>query len=84
MDSRHAVVWDNGTGDAGAGGFGGGGGWGAATKEKRIYTNIANLDRKNFTLKPSNKITNSGGWVATGNGGAGLATDGTSLFAFCV
>lgn len=42
----------------------GGGSWGAATDEKRVYTNIVNSDAQNFTLKPSNKITTAGGWVA--------------------
>ncbi|KAJ4847904.1 hypothetical protein Tsubulata_048541, partial [Turnera subulata] len=50
--------------EAGPGGIVGGGTWGAATEGKRIYTNIANSDGKNFTLKPSNKNTTSGGWVA--------------------
>ncbi|TXG59164.1 hypothetical protein EZV62_016993 [Acer yangbiense] len=62
-----ALDRDNGTlmwaTEAGPSGLGGGGIWGAATDEKRIYTNIANIERKNFTLKPSNKTTNSGGWV---------------------
>ncbi|OMO79232.1 Quinonprotein alcohol dehydrogenase-like-superfamily [Corchorus capsularis] len=48
--------------EAGPGGLGGGGIWGAATDEKRVYTNIANSGRNNFTLKPSVKNT-SGGWV---------------------
>lgn len=42
----------------------GGGSWGAATDEKRVYTNIVNSDAQNFTLRPSNKITTAGGWVA--------------------
>ncbi|KAH7554055.1 hypothetical protein JRO89_XS12G0102900 [Xanthoceras sorbifolium] len=50
--------------EAGPGSIGGGGTWGAATDGKRIYTNIVNSDGKNFTLKPSNKTTTSGGWVA--------------------
>ena len=29
-----------------------------------VYTNIANSEAKNFTLKPSNMITKAGGWVA--------------------
>ncbi|KAK7394521.1 hypothetical protein VNO78_15050 [Psophocarpus tetragonolobus] len=49
---------------AGPYGFAGGGSWGAATDEKRVYTNIVNSDAKNFTLAPSNKITTAGGWVA--------------------
>ncbi|GMN42353.1 hypothetical protein TIFTF001_011562 [Ficus carica] len=50
--------------EAGPGGVAGGGFWGAATDEKRVYTNIANSDTKNFTLKPSAKNTTAGGWVA--------------------
>ncbi|KAF5749011.1 hypothetical protein HS088_TW04G00972 [Tripterygium wilfordii] len=50
--------------EAGPGGLGGGGMWGAATDEKRVYTNIANSQHKNFTLKPSNNTTIAGGWVA--------------------
>ncbi|KAL5808805.1 hypothetical protein ACOSQ3_029496 [Xanthoceras sorbifolium] len=50
--------------EAGPGSSGGGGTWGAATDGKRIYTNIVNSDGENFTLKPSNKTTTSGGWVA--------------------
>ncbi|KAI4347617.1 hypothetical protein L6164_008415 [Bauhinia variegata] len=56
-----SLVWFT---EAGPGGLGGGGTWGAATDEKRVYTNIANSDAKNFTLVPSNRITTSGGWVA--------------------
>ncbi|GMI86931.1 hypothetical protein HRI_002362400 [Hibiscus trionum] len=48
---------------SGPGGLTGGGTWGAATDEKRVYTNIANSDRKNFTLQPSTKVTTGGGWV---------------------
>ncbi|XP_065879423.1 uncharacterized protein [Euphorbia lathyris] len=50
--------------EAGPGGFGGGGFWGAATEGRRVYTNINNSERKNFTLKPSNVSVISGGWVA--------------------
>ena len=42
----------------------GGGIWGAATDNKRVYTNIANSDRKNFTLRPTELVTTAGGWVA--------------------
>lgn len=50
---------------AGPGGISGGGIWGAATDKKRIYTNIANSNRLNFTLGPPfNRVTNGGGWVA--------------------
>ena len=38
--------------------------WGAATDERRVYTNIANSQHKNFTLKPSENTTIAGGWVA--------------------
>ncbi|OMO55238.1 Quinonprotein alcohol dehydrogenase-like-superfamily [Corchorus olitorius] len=54
------ITWST---EAGPGGLGGGGIWGAAADEKRVYTNIANSDRNNFTLKPSVKNTTSGGWV---------------------
>ncbi|KAE8714676.1 glucan endo-1,3-beta-glucosidase-like [Hibiscus syriacus] len=47
----------------GPGGLTGGGTWGSATDEKRVYTNIANSDRKNFTLKQSTRNTTAGGWV---------------------
>ncbi|XP_050379997.1 uncharacterized protein LOC126797405 [Argentina anserina] len=56
-----SLVWST---EAGPGGIAGGGTWGAATDKKRVYTNIANSERKNFTLRPSNNITTSGGWVA--------------------
>ncbi|POO00002.1 PQQ-dependent membrane bound dehydrogenase, glucose/quinate/shikimate-related [Trema orientale] len=49
---------------AGPGSLEGGGIWGAATDGKRVYTNIANADRKPFVLAPSNRTANSGGWVA--------------------
>uniref|UniRef100_A0A803N051 Pyrrolo-quinoline quinone repeat domain-containing protein n=2 Tax=Chenopodium quinoa TaxID=63459 RepID=A0A803N051_CHEQI len=55
------VIWST---EAGPGGMKGGGIWGAATDGKRVYTNIANSDAKNFTLKPSNLTTKAGGWVA--------------------
>ena len=42
----------------------GGGSWGAATDNKRVYTNIINSNGKNFTLKPSQATTPAGGWVA--------------------
>ena len=50
--------------EAGPGGLAGGGNWGAATDTERVYTNIVNSDGKNFTLRPSNKTTTVGGWVA--------------------
>ncbi|KAE8691556.1 hypothetical protein F3Y22_tig00110889pilonHSYRG00061 [Hibiscus syriacus] len=52
------------SGEAGPGGLGGGGTWGAATDEKRVYTDIANSHARNFTLKPSTRNTTAGGWVA--------------------
>ncbi|GMN42351.1 hypothetical protein TIFTF001_011561 [Ficus carica] len=63
------LVWStqlgsNVAGEAGPGGAAGGGYWGAATDEKRVYTNIANSGTKNFTLKPSAKSTTAGGWGA--------------------
>ncbi|KAK6155113.1 hypothetical protein DH2020_009361 [Rehmannia glutinosa] len=50
--------------EAGPGGTLGGGTWGAATDNTRVYTNIANSDQKNFTLRPSNNVTTGGGWVS--------------------
>lgn len=38
--------------------------WGAATDGARVYTNIVNADNLPFTLKPSNRTTTAGGWVA--------------------
>lgn len=29
-----------------------------------VYTNIANINSRNFIFKPSDEITNDGGWVA--------------------
>ncbi|KAJ1443722.1 Quinoprotein alcohol dehydrogenase-like superfamily [Sesbania bispinosa] len=55
------LVWFT---EVGPGGLAGGGTWGAATDERRVYTNIANSGAKNFTLTPSNTITTGGGWVA--------------------
>ncbi|XP_027074602.1 uncharacterized protein [Coffea arabica] len=55
------IIWFT---EAGPGGLGGGGTWGAATDTRKIYTNIANSNRMNFTLLPSKKVTNGGGWVA--------------------
>ncbi|XP_059452845.1 uncharacterized protein LOC132183427 [Corylus avellana] len=56
-----SLIWSK---EAGPGGLGGGGMWGAATDERRVYTNIANSQHKNFTLKPSENTTIAGGWVA--------------------
>ncbi|KAF3444176.1 hypothetical protein FNV43_RR13866 [Rhamnella rubrinervis] len=62
LDRNHGrLVWST---EAGPGGLGGGGMWGAATDERRIYTNIANSQHKNFTLMPSQNTTIAGGWVA--------------------
>ncbi|XVF16536.1 hypothetical protein REPUB_Repub10bG0040300 [Reevesia pubescens] len=47
--------------EVGPGGLTGRGTWGAAINEKRVYTNITNSDRKNFTLQPSIKVTTTGG-----------------------
>ncbi|XP_022741889.1 uncharacterized protein LOC111293407 [Durio zibethinus] len=55
------ILWST---EAGPGGLAGGGTWGAATDERRVYTNIANSDGENFTLKPSTRNTTTGGWVA--------------------
>ncbi|KAF8021504.1 hypothetical protein BT93_G1827 [Corymbia citriodora subsp. variegata] len=49
---------------AGPGSAAGGATWGAATDGKRIYTNIANGNRVNFTLAPSTRTTTAGAWVA--------------------
>lgn len=49
---------------AGPGGREGGGVWGAATDGRRVYTNIVNNDRVNFTLAPSHQTTTAGAWVA--------------------
>ncbi|KAK9925116.1 hypothetical protein M0R45_033455 [Rubus argutus] len=54
------LVWST---EAGPGGLGGGAMW-VATDEKRVYTNIANSQHQNFTLKPSQNTTIAGGWVA--------------------
>ncbi|KAI4352309.1 hypothetical protein L6164_006573 [Bauhinia variegata] len=58
-DGGH-IIWAT---QAGPGGLAGGAYWGAATDEQRVYTNIANSERKTFTLKPSNMTTTAGGWV---------------------
>ncbi|KAL0332048.1 UNVERIFIED_CONTAM: Polyvinylalcohol dehydrogenase [Sesamum calycinum] len=50
--------------EAGPGGTLGGGTWGAATDNRRVYTNIANSNQQNFTLAPSKNVTTGGGWVA--------------------
>ncbi|KAK6155114.1 hypothetical protein DH2020_009362 [Rehmannia glutinosa] len=55
------IVWFT---EAGPGSFSGGGIWGAATDNKRVYTNIGNGNKQNFTLLPSNNTTTGGGWVA--------------------
>ncbi|KAK4841234.1 hypothetical protein QYF36_001177 [Acer negundo] len=49
---------------AGPGGEEGGRQWGAATDGRRVYTNIANSNRVNFTLAPSRQTTTAGAWVA--------------------
>ncbi|KAI4384236.1 hypothetical protein MLD38_002417 [Melastoma candidum] len=54
------ILWSR---KAGPGGLEGGGTWGAATDGERVYTNIVNSYRVNFTLAPSNKVTTAGGWV---------------------
>ncbi|XP_071688744.1 uncharacterized protein [Rutidosis leptorrhynchoides] len=69
LDRNHgSIVWST---EAGPGGVAGGGTWGSATDGKTVYTNIANSLKRNFTLKPSNNTTKSGGWVSidatTGN-----------------
>ncbi|XP_057488683.1 LOW QUALITY PROTEIN: uncharacterized protein LOC130774634 [Actinidia eriantha] len=59
--SNGSIIWST---EAGPGGIAGGGTWGAATDGKRVYTNIANSNALNFTLKPSTAVTTGGGWVA--------------------
>ncbi|KAK4417682.1 Polyvinylalcohol dehydrogenase [Sesamum alatum] len=59
--SNGDLVWST---EAGPGSVLGGGTWGAATDMRRIYTNIANGNRQNVTLVPSNNVTNGGFWVA--------------------
>ncbi|KVH96141.1 Pyrrolo-quinoline quinone beta-propeller repeat-containing protein [Cynara cardunculus var. scolymus] len=49
---------------AGPGSNEGGGIWGAATDGIRVYTNIANGARVQFTLAPTNQTTSAGAWVA--------------------
>ncbi|KAK3223105.1 hypothetical protein Dsin_010130 [Dipteronia sinensis] len=49
---------------AGPGRAEGGGQWGAATDGRRVYTNIANSNRVNFTLAPARQTTTAGAWVA--------------------
>nr|DAD31189.1 TPA_asm: hypothetical protein HUJ06_010040 [Nelumbo nucifera] len=55
------IIWST---VAGPGGISGGGTWGAATDGRRVYTNIANSGRLNFTLAPSKRTTTAGAWVA--------------------
>ncbi|KAL0350914.1 UNVERIFIED_CONTAM: Polyvinylalcohol dehydrogenase [Sesamum radiatum] len=55
------LVWST---EAGPGGAAGGGTWGAATDKRRVYTAIANGNRQNVTLVPSNNVTAGGFWVA--------------------
>ncbi|KAK4417683.1 hypothetical protein Salat_2181000 [Sesamum alatum] len=59
--SNGNLVWST---EAGPGGTLGGGTWGAATDNRRVYTNIANSNQQNFTLAPSKNVTTGGGWVA--------------------
>ncbi|KAH7404165.1 hypothetical protein KP509_15G013300, partial [Ceratopteris richardii] len=56
-----SIVWSTAAGPAGTIG---GAIWGSCTDGKRVYTNIANSNGKNFTLAPGNEVTNGGGWVA--------------------
>lgn len=55
------LVWDAVTGP---GSILGGSMWGAATDGQRVFTNVGNYFKKNFTLLPSNVVTTSGGWVS--------------------
>ncbi|XXG65087.1 hypothetical protein AAC387_Pa05g2880 [Persea americana] len=62
LDRDHGgIVW---SAVAGPGGSFGGGTWGASTDGIRVYTNIVNNNRLNFTLTPSGQVTNAGAWVA--------------------
>lgn len=54
-------VWDA---VAGPGGTLGGASWGSATDGDRVYTSIINNEGLNFTLDPSSRVINAGGWVA--------------------
>jgi len=48
----------------GPGSAAGGSMWGAATDGERVFTNVGNVYKENFTLVPSTVVTTSGGWVA--------------------
>ncbi|KAK0600012.1 hypothetical protein LWI29_010715 [Acer saccharum] len=61
LQTMTEIVWFN---LAGPGGEEGGGQWGAATDGRRMYTNIANSNRVNFTLAPSRQTTTVGAWAA--------------------
>ncbi|KAL3697163.1 hypothetical protein R1sor_011239 [Riccia sorocarpa] len=54
------IVWET---QAGPGGSSGGSIWGITTDGQRVFTNIVNAQKKNFTLVPSTKVINTGGWV---------------------
>ncbi|KAG0602363.1 hypothetical protein M758_10G009800 [Ceratodon purpureus] len=49
---------------AGPGGNLGGSSWGMTTDGKRVFTNILNNGRVDFTLLPSSEVVRRGGWVA--------------------
>ncbi|KAL3688645.1 hypothetical protein R1sor_014954 [Riccia sorocarpa] len=71
IGQKSGIVWalDRETGDtvwetqAGPGGTQGGSFWGITTDGQRIFTNIVNSQRKNFTLVPSMTVIYTGGWV---------------------
>ncbi|BBM99326.1 polyvinyl alcohol dehydrogenase (cytochrome) [Marchantia polymorpha subsp. ruderalis] len=55
------VVWVT---AAGPGGYIGGSSWGLTTDGQRVFTNMINNLKANFTLLPSSTVVQSGGWVA--------------------
>ncbi|KAL8471547.1 hypothetical protein ACS0TY_028978 [Phlomoides rotata] len=62
LDRDHGkILWSV---EAGPRGTQGGGMWGAATDTRRVYTNIANSNSRNFTLRPTRNVTTGGGWVS--------------------
>ncbi|KAL3697154.1 hypothetical protein R1sor_011230 [Riccia sorocarpa] len=71
IGQKSGIVWalDRETGDtvwetqAGPGGPSGGSIWGITTDGERVFTNIVNGLRKNFTLVPSTEVIDTGGWV---------------------
>ncbi|KAL3697168.1 hypothetical protein R1sor_011244 [Riccia sorocarpa] len=54
------IIWET---QAGPGGSSGGSIWGLTTDGQRVFTNIVNNEKKNFTLAPSTNVVDTGGWV---------------------